>query len=333
MNYTTEEKIEEGNITIKSFLPEIGLETVRQEILNGLRADQKRISSKFFYDEMGSKLFEEITELPEYYPSRTEKSILRDLAGNLSEGLEETDIVELGSGDLSKIKILFDEISEEARTRLTYIPVDVSYSAIQDSAQSLVRIFPSLSINGMVADFTTQLERVPVGRRRLFCFFGSTIGNLTRSDSYEFMRNLGEVMKSGDRLLMGVDLIKDLSIIERAYNDSQGITARFNKNILNVVNSLVGSDFDPGMFHHRAFFNSDHSRVEMHLVAAGSVETTLSGGDSSVNLREGESIHTENSHKYSYEDLERFASAARLKIKEIHTDESEWFALVEMEKV
>ena len=332
MNYIDTEIFEAQQIKITNYLNDLGIDKIRKEIIKGLTSKQKYISSKFFYNEKGSKLFEDITRLPEYYPTRTEKQILKEIAPELMSNLHNIDIVELGSGDCSKISILLKSIPTENLETVNYIPVDVSKSAIYESAQSLMEIFPGLSINGLVADFMNQLEIIPDNRKRMFCFLGSTIGNFTKDVTNDFLKNLSNNMNSGDTLLLGVDLVKPIQILHDAYNDSQNVTANFNKNILNVINDLIDSDFDINDFEHKAFFNQKKSRIEMHLIAYKDVTITLPYSKSKIEISKGENIHTENSYKYTPEKIIEFENISGLKIKETYTDPNNWFALVLFEK-
>lgn len=332
-NYIDTEVIEAQKIKITNYLYALGIDNIRNEIINGLTCSQKYISSKFFYNEKGSKLFEEITRLPEYYPTRTEKKILKKIAPELMNNLRNTDIVELGSGDCSKIKILLSSINEHNLKTINYIPLDVSQSAIYESAISLTESFPALSINGLVADFMNQLDIVPANNKRMFCFLGSTIGNFAEDIANDFLVNLSGNMNTGDTFLLGVDLVKPIQILHDAYNDSQNVTANFNKNILNVINNIIDLDFDINDFEHKAFFNQDKSRIEMHLIAKKDLIVNSPYCKNQIKLMKGESIHTENSHKYSPEKIIEFENISGLKIKETYTDADNWFSVVLFEKL
>ena len=207
---------------------EIAMKTEEEEMLAGLIAAQKHLPCKFFYDEAGSKLFEQITRLEEYYPSRTEKSILKRHAGELMRGAEGASLVEIGSGDCSKISILLQALPRAIIKTSTYVPVDVSLSAIEESRCKLEERFGAIEVCGIVADFMQQIHLVSQHENRIFCFFGSTIGNLDRRDAVRFVAKLGKLIKTGERLLLGLDMVKDKAVLERAYNDEKGVTARFN---------------------------------------------------------------------------------------------------------
>ncbi|MEZ4599644.1 MAG: L-histidine N(alpha)-methyltransferase [Syntrophotaleaceae bacterium] len=314
--------------TLRNYLADIPRAELVDTVLAGLKAPQKRISSLFLYDAVGSKLFEEITRLPEYYPTRTEKKLLRRFAPILAAESKACNIVEIGSGDCSKISILLGEIPSHRWHAVRYTPVDVSREAIRESAEDLQGKFPGIRIHGIVADFTRQLHHVPNGRNRLFCFLGGTLGNLSWEQNRQFFEDLGRVMQAEDALLLGVDMVKPVDILEKAYNDSQGVTAAFNRNILNVINRLVGTDFEPSSFEHLAFFNQTQSRIEMHLKATREMRISCPDLQEGIVIQEEETIHTENSHKYSPQDIEEFASIGGLQVKDCLTDENRWFSLI-----
>ena len=301
----------------------------REAVLTGLKARRKYLPSKLFYDETGSWLFERITALEEYYPSRTEKSILWRHAQELMRGVREATLVEIGSGDCSKISLLLQALRPEALRTMTYVPIDVSPSAMEESRQQLRQRFGSLKVRGLVTDFLQRLDPVARYWNKLFCFFGSTIGNLERSQAERFLARLGRMMQQGERLLLGLDMVKERAVLERAYNDVSNVTARFNKNILHVVNRTIGADFDPDLFRHCAFFNEQQRRIEMHLVATCDMSIGSPCLDRDLEIREGESIHTESSYKFTAGDIEAFARCAGLEVNAVYTDENRWFSLVD----
>ena len=316
-------------IVIRNYLCSTGHEEV-SEIIAGLSAQQKYLPSKFFYDANGSKLFEEITHLPEYYPTRTEIALLKENAPQISKSLKNIDIVELGSGDCSKISILLDAIPFENMATVRYIPVDVSRAAISKSAGILVERFPEITVHGMLADFLKHLSIIPKETKRLFCFFGSTLGNLTRNQSIQFLMDLKAVMNPGDQLLIGLDMVKDIQVLEDAYNDNQGVTAIFNKNILSSVNQYVKTSFSPDWFEHAAFYNQSKDRIELHLRALKDLEIRCMYLQDNIRIKKGETIHTENSHKYTRRHIFGFACIAGLKIHTVYTDNNQWFSLVHL---
>ncbi|MBE9468455.1 MAG: L-histidine N(alpha)-methyltransferase, partial [Bacteroidetes bacterium] len=261
---------QDHNIVV--YLNDIGKDDIIKEIYKGLYAKQKFLSPKFFYDKKGTELFEMITQLEEYYPNRTEKSILLNIVEKLNFKFENSTIIELGSGDSSKISMLFKQIPKELLSSINYFATDISISAIEKSIANLSQEFPLKNIKGIAIDFFYQLNKIPQKENRLFCFFGSTIGNFKFLELAKFMLVLGNEMNKGDSLLLGLDMMKEISIIEKAYNDKKGVTAEFNKNILNVVNKLIKSDFNTHDFFHYAFFNKQKSRIEMHLKALKDLE-------------------------------------------------------------
>lgn len=323
---------ETRKIKITNYFSEIEKKTIRNEILNGLRNTHKQISAKYFYDKKGSRLFEAITHLDEYYQTRSEKEILANIAAKMNFSFEDFDIIELGSGDHSKITLLFNQLPDKELNSLRYLPVDISLSAVEKSCQNLHELFPDLSINGFIADFMTQLSVLPKERKRLFCFFGGTIGNFNKLQALNFIRNISQNMRAGDMFLLGFDRIKDIQIIENAYNDSKGITADFNKNILNSVNTLAGLNFNPDDFEHLSFYNTSENRIEMHLKTRKNLEITSRFDDFRIFLSKGETIHTENSHKFSNQMIEAMAKAAGLKTQAILSDEKNYFGMACMVK-
>ena len=320
--------IRKNDFAISNFLKEENKNEVIDEIFAGLSAPQKYVSSRFFYDCKGSLLFEKITRLPEYYPTRTEKSILARAGKELIDNHDQLDIIELGSGDCSKISIFLEHVDKTQLSRIRYIPVDVSEAAILKAADCLNIKFPGLKIHGLLADFMKHLSVLPNEGNRLICFFGSTFGNLTGKQGAAFLKDIRSIMKPGDRFLIGLDMVKDIAVIEAAYNDKQGITAEFNKNILSVLNSYAHTDFNIALFNHRAFFNRDKSRIEMHLVATADMVIQSDLFPGRVEISKDETIHTENSNKFTLGDIERFSDDMQLTIGKIYSDEKRWFSLV-----
>jgi L-histidine N-alpha-methyltransferase len=332
MNFDTHNICMDNNLRIKNYLPELGEKSVQQNLVQGLAAPRKYISSMFFYDQTGSKLFENITTLPEYYPTRTEMKLIKQAVRQQDFWQEHSEIVELGSGDCKKISIILEDIPATYRQQITYIPVDVSQSAVRESALILSRKFLGINVKGIVADFMTQLAVIPNGQKRLFCFFGSTIGNLERDQANEFFRHIGHTMVPGDRLLLGIDMVKEKHILERAYNDSSQITAQFNLNVINVVNSLLGTKIEPQSFEHYAFYNEEKYRIEMHLRAKKDLKVDVPFLNKSFIIKKGETIHTENSHKFKQCHLQEFEQNAALEMEKLYTDEKQWFSLVQFKK-
>jgi L-histidine Nalpha-methyltransferase len=320
------------NITVSNHLSTIDERVVVKTIIDGLTARPKYIPSMFFYDAVGSKLFEEITRLPEYYAARMEKELIKNCAHFLQERLRNIDIVELGSGDCSKISLLLDEIDCTAMSSVLYKPLDVSLSALKESAILLVDRFPKLNIHCIVADFISQFSMIKKDRKQLLCFFGSTIGNLTSRDRRKFLTMIGQSMQSDDMFLLGIDMVKSKEILERAYNDNNKITARFNRNILSVVNTIARTNFKMESFEHMAFFNEKYSRIEMHLKALENMVVWSSDPYFEIKIHKGESIHTENSYKFTINQISELTNIAGLQINSLFMDPMKWFSLLLLTK-
>ena len=333
MNFISQELIKRNRVSITNQLQEIGPVEVTEEIVTALQAARKSIPSKYFYNSIGSLLFEEITRLEEYYPTRTEKAILRQIAPGLMKQYGTYEIIELGPGDHSKISILLQAATGMNMKSVRYLPLDISQQAIKNSAESLVNDFSNVEIEGYAADFTSQFDLIRRKQPAMICFFGSTIGNFDWKVSLELLQNLSRQMKKGDIFLLGMDMIKPLSILHSAYNDARGVTAAFNKNILNSVNDLIQSDFQTGDFDHLAFFNKEKSRIEMHLVARNDLTVHSPCFDEDLLLMQGESIHTESSHKYSSGNIREITEETGLQLNHTHTDDKEWFSVAEFQKL
>ena len=301
---------------------EIDLEELRQ----GLLAYPKRLPSKYFYDHRGSELFEQITKLPEYYPTRTERALLENVADQISRVTEAEELVELGAGAATKTRILLDAMQRQGSLRL-YVPFDVSETEVHRVAKELAEEYPDLSVHGIVADFVHHLTSIPPGQPRLVILLGSTIGNYSPDQAVGLLRRLSEQMDSGDFFLLGADLIKQVETIERAYNDPAGITAQFNRNILRVVNSVSGGDFNPRAFSHRAIYNNELDRIEMYLVSSTPQKVHLPGLGIDIEIGQGEAVRTEISCKYDRTKIERMLRASEFELVDWFTDPDQLFAL------
>jgi len=295
------------------------------ELLDGLRQPEMTISPKYFYDERGSQLFEEITRLPEYYPTETELGIMRDNIDEIAELVgRQASLIEYGSGSSLKTRILLENLDELA----AYVPVDISQDHLLESAQQIREEFPDLDVLPVVADFTQPFELpspkvMPV--RNIVYFPGSTIGNFTHDAAQELLRVMYGEAGAGGALLIGVDLQKDPAIIELAYNDSAGITAEFNRNMLHHLNREFGADFDPDAFAHRAEYNEGEGRVEIRLVSEQDQEFTL--GRESFSIDKDEAILTEYSHKYTLEGFAALAEAAGFRVARVWMDAERLFSV------
>jgi L-histidine N-alpha-methyltransferase len=305
---------------------------VAEEVEAGLTASPRTLPSKYFYDARGSKLFEEICDLPEYYQTRTELALLEEFGSDIMAGFASGDLIELGSGANRKIRALLDALTAAQRSLIRYVPVDISETALIEAAEHLLELYPNLSIMGLVTDFHHPLERLDPSRRKLFLFLGSTIGNLDDDQATEFLSSVAALMDGDDRFLLGLDTLKEPAVLERAYNDAAGVTAAFNKNILSVLNTGLGANFDEEAFDHLAFFNPELSQIEMHLVARREMEIAIEGIGLSFVMDEGESIRTEICRKFDRTRAEAMVRRAGLHVTEWYTDAAEAFALALLEK-
>ncbi|MDT8436509.1 MAG: L-histidine N(alpha)-methyltransferase, partial [Gemmatimonadota bacterium] len=292
----------------------------------GLTASPKAMSPKYFYDARGSRLFEEITRQPEYYPTEAEREILRDWAAWLAARTRSEVLVEFGSGNADKTRVLLDAL-RDAGTLEGYAPIDVSADASRRAAEALIREYPGLRVEGVIGDFVHPHDLPFGGRRRLFAFLGSTIGNFERAEAAAFLSGVAGEMRDGDALLIGFDLVKDREILERAYNDAAGVTAEFNRNLLRVLNRELGADFDPDAFAHRAFWNAAEERIEMHLVSRAAQTVHLEELDLDVSFAAGESVRTELSHKFTPDSARRLLAGAGLRVEGWRTDARGRYAL------
>jgi L-histidine N-alpha-methyltransferase len=313
-------------VTIDVHLDPAGEEEALAALRSALEESPRRIPSRFFYDDRGSKLFERITELPEYYPTRTEAALLRESANDIVAASGAEELVELGSGAATKTRILLDAM-DRAGQLLLYVPMDVAETFVRRSAEELADEYPELQVHGVVGDFLLHLEEIPEGGRRLVIFLGGTIGNLTPGQAREFLTAVRGEMSPRDCLLLGTDRIKETARLEAAYNDSQGVTAEFNLNILRVVNRLADGDFDPAGFRHRAFYDPDRYRIEMRLVATGPQTVHLPRIGLSFELAEGEELHTEISTKYDRRRAEELLTDSGFETLRWYTDAEDLFAL------
>ena len=295
----------------------------RAELLAGLQMDPKRVNPKYFYDERGSELFEQITQQHEYYPTRTEMAILGEYANEIAEHCGNNCLlIEPGSGNSEKVRLLLDSVQPAA-----YVPVDISAEFLYESAVRLGREFPWLNIHAICADFSEQWQdrtELPDGRRIVF-YPGSTIGNMEPKAAESFLSDLRQWIGSDGGILIGVDLHKSETVLNAAYNDASGVTAKFNLNILSSVNELVDGDFSEDAFSHHAFYNTELKRIEMHLVSKESQTVKVNG--SKIQFDKGETLHTENSYKYSLQDFSKLSDAAGLVLKKSWLDKNELFSV------
>jgi L-histidine Nalpha-methyltransferase len=304
-------------------------ETMAQDVMSGLTADQKYIPSKYFYDERGSKLFEEICRLPEYYQTRTELELLSAYSGEIVRGLRHGDVIELGAGANWKVRVLLDALGHRRRSDMRYVPVDVCTSALAQSSAELAGVYPELKVNELVTDFTRDLHCIQSDRPKLVLFFGSTIGNLDEQESSSFLKGVASALNPGDRFLLGLDMVKPVEILEAAYNDSQGVTAEFNRNILLVVNRELGGRFNPNAFEHIALYNHESERMEMHLRAERDLRVEVAAINASLEFKKGETIRTEICRKFRRDAAQEMISEAGMRVNRWYSDPNGWFSLVE----
>lgn len=298
----------------------------------GLTASPKWLPPKWFYDARGSELFERITALPEYYPTRTERELLRASAAHIAEATSASILVELGSGSSEKTRLLLGALTERG-TLERYVPQDVSVAALDSAVHDLARDFPSLTVHGIVSDFTDTLHNLPRGGRRMIAFLGGTLGNLVPEERAEFLGSVAAVLEEGEQLLLGVGLVTDPAVMVPAYDDAAGVTAQFNRNVLSVLNDRLGANFDPAVFRHVALWDERNEWIEMRLEATESVEAWIPALDLGVVFTEGEQMRTEISAKFRVDGICKELDAAGFGSDRVWTDPRERFALILADRV
>jgi len=320
-------KRQPSNVVFSDLHPRVG--NRRQEIVSGLQKEQKSINPKYFYDSRGSKLFEQITELPEYYPTRTERQILKSNAQDMAECCGQNCVlIEPGSGSSEKVRLLLDSLEPAA-----YVPMDISADFLKLAAIQLAEEYPWLNVHAVCTDFARQENEpggLPEGKRVIF-YPGSTLGNMKPAEAIVFLRNLGHWLKRDGGVLIGIDMHKSTRVLEAAYNDERGITALFNLNILSNINKIADANFDTSHFRHHAFYNQEKYRIEMHLVSK--VNHVVRLGDTSITMTCGESIHTENSYKYTPESFQDITASAGFAIRSSWFDQQQLFSVHYLELV
>lgn len=296
------------------------------DIKKGLTSEPKVLYPKYLYDERGSRLFAEICTLPEYYQTRTERKILEEFSSDLVKKYRPTTLVEYGAGAATKTRKLLDAM-QATGTLKNYVPIDVSGDFLRESAERLAEEYSTLSIHGLTGDFLKPIELPYADEPRLIAFLGSTIGNLTDDEADVFLHQTIDQMNTGDLFLLGTDLVKDVEVLEAAYNDSRGITAQFNKNILRVINRELDGDFSPDTFRHHAFYNPEERQIEIHLVSKINQHCRVEAINLTVEFEKGESIRTEISCKYTRPRVRKILEQAGLTLLDWYTDPREYFAL------
>ena len=314
-------------VTIDCRLPPDGERALRDDVLDGLTRPFKEIPPKHFYDARGSELFEQICELPEYYPTRTERSILEDSAAAIAERTGASEVVELGAGYATKTRIVLSAL-EEAGTLQRFVPVDVSEATVRGCADALVREYDGLEVHGLVGDYERHLVHLPAAcGPRMVAFLGGTIGNFPPGSRRRFLRTIARSLGPEDWLLLGTDLVKDERILEAAYDDAAGVTAQFNLNVLPVMNRELGADFDLDGFDHVALWNADHEWIEMRLRSRRRQSVRFPDLGLTVHFGPHEELRTEISAKFTRERVVGDLAAAGLELVDWHTDSDELFAV------
>ncbi|MFF3566497.1 L-histidine N(alpha)-methyltransferase [Nocardia jiangxiensis] len=302
-------------------------EALRSDARRGLTSDPKTLPPKWFYDARGSELFEEITRLPEYYPTRTERALLERVVGEIAQIAQAEVLVELGAGSAAKTRLLLSALSAAGPLK-TYVPQDVSESALRGAAEQVGAEFPGLAVHGVVSDFTDTLHNLPRGGRRMIAFLGGTIGNLIPAERAEFLAGVAAVLEPGEQLLLGAGLVIDSDVLVPAYDDAAGVTAEFNRNVLHVLNSRLRADFDPDAFTHVAVWDARNEWIEMRLEATRGMTVTVPDLDLTVHFAKGEQMRTEISAKFRLEGLAAELDVAGFDTEHMWTDPQDRFALV-----
>ncbi len=298
-------------------------------MIEGLSSQPKSLPPKYFYDSKGSQLFDQICRLPEYYLTRTETAILERVGSAISQITGPCEIAELGSGSATKTRLLLDAY-EAADYPLRYIPVDVSGSALTESSKLLLQGYPTLSIYGLVSTYETALKALPPKSlpARMIAFIGSTIGNLRPDECGDLLARISGTLDPGDYFLLGLDLQKEISVLESAYNDSQGVTAAFNLNMLSHLNQRFEGDFKLNNFAHVAQYNKQDNQIEMYLSSLEAQTAWLNVLGLTVEFEEGDRILSEISRKFSLDEIKKTLSAHQLSVVQAFTDEKQWFGLL-----
>jgi L-histidine Nalpha-methyltransferase len=316
-----------ASIHVDSILADGEQRSLADDVLDGLTKPFKELPPKHFYDARGAELFDQICELPEYYPTRAERGILESSASDIAVLTGANELVELGSGTAEKTRVLLRAL-EEAGTLRRYVPLDVTESMVRECASEIASMFDGVRIHGVVGDFERHLDSVPSAEgRRLVAFLGGTIGNFPPGSRRRFLRDVAALLSDGDHLLMGIDLVKDPDVLEAAYNDVDGVTAEFNRNLLHVMNRELDADFDPAGFAHVALFDREHEWIEMRLRSLREQTVTVQALQMSVRFAEGEEMRTEISAKFTRQRLEDDLAASGLELRRWLTDPEQLFAL------
>ncbi|NBD15006.1 MAG: L-histidine N(alpha)-methyltransferase [Cyanobacteria bacterium] len=299
------------------------------DLIAGLTQEQKTIPCHYLYDDRGSELFEQICDLPEYYPTRTEAQILRENGRAIAQTTGNCELIELGSGSSTKTRLLFDAYAALGEP-LYYIPIDVSAGILETSAQQLLADYPRLKIHGLIGTYQQALQHLPPSplSKRMVFFLGSSLGNFAPEQCREIFQDVKNALHPGDYFLLGLDLQKSKSILEPAYDDSQGVTAEFNYNLLDHLNRRFQGNFNRQYFRHWTFYNSELGQIETYLRSTRPQTVQLKALDLTVDFTAGETIHTEISRKFNLQEMDQELSQAGLKVLNTYTDPQDWFALL-----
>jgi L-histidine Nalpha-methyltransferase len=306
--------------------PDHAARALREDARAGLTADPKWLPPKWFYDARGSELFEQITRLPEYYPTRAEREILQARAGEVAAITKAHTLVELGSGSSEKTRLLLDGLRDHG-TLTSFVPLDVSESALREAADAITADYQGLTVHGVVGDFTAHLDRLPGDPPRVVAFLGGTIGNLLPAERETFYTSIRDVLEPGEWLLLGTDLVKDPETLIAAYDDSAGVTAEFNRNVLRVINRQLGADFDVDAFSHVAIWDPENEWIEMHLRADRAMRVLIPEIHLEIDFAEGEELSTEISAKFHRHTVEAELDKAGFTNAAWWTDSQARFAL------
>ncbi|WP_462162464.1 L-histidine N(alpha)-methyltransferase [Microcystis aeruginosa] len=300
-----------------------------KDVIEGLTKTPKSLPSKYFYDRQGSQLFEEICQLPEYYPTRTEAAILQEYAQEIVAYTGACELIELGSGSSTKTRLLLDAYYQQQKSS-KYVPIDVSETILKASAIELQKEYPNLPIQGLIGTYEQALAycQNPSDNTRMIFFLGSSIGNFSAAECDKFLEKIATVLRAGDYFLLGIDLQKPSAILEAAYNDAQGVTAAFNLNMLSHLNWRFQADFDLDLFSHRAIYNQDKSQIEMYLICQKTNSVYLKKLDLTVNFQASESILTEISRKFNLETMQKDLESKGLKPLKVFSDPENLFGLI-----
>jgi dimethylhistidine N-methyltransferase len=300
-----------------------------KDVIEGLTKTPKSLPSKYFYDRQGSQLFEEICQLPEYYPTRTEAAILQEYAQEIVAYTGACELIELGSGSSTKTRLLLDAYYQQQKSS-KYVPIDVSETILKASAIELQKEYPNLPIQGLIGTYEQALDycQNPSDNTRMIFFLGSSIGNFSAAECDKFLEKIATVLKAGDYFLLGIDLQKPVAILEAAYNDSQGVTAAFNLNMLSHLNWRFQADFNLDLFSHQAIYNQEQSQIEMYLICQKTHPVHLKKLDLTVNFEASESILTEISRKFNLETMQKDLESKGLNLLKVFTDPENLFGLI-----